>query len=236
MKNLNYSRVSGSLGNWGFLASPYILIMLCLSGVLAQLSSHLYELPNHTHSELKYWDQIILEWAHRQHTPFLNDVALNLTSLGSGVLLIPVVVIIAVSFILFENRIAALQLVTASLGASLLSSALKVIFQRPRPDILDPVFSHLPSGGFSYPSGHSMGGAAVIFTLALLASHALKEKRKKSFVLISSLILIFCVGASRIYLGVHYPSDAFGGVCFGMLWALIVDQIVFRKEKVKNLA
>jgi undecaprenyl-diphosphatase len=112
-----------------------------------------------------------------------------------------------------------LILLAAVLGETLLSSGLKSMFDRPRPDIV-PHLVHVSSK--SFPSGHASSAAAIFLTLAALIAAPLKDRPARLYVFAAAGALAFLVGASRVYLGVHYPTDVIGGWSFGAAWAAIV--------------
>jgi undecaprenyl-diphosphatase len=148
---------------------------------------------------------------------WLHGAALDATALGSP-LILTFVVIASVGFLYFEGqRRVALTAVLTIGGGALLSGILKQVFARPRPDIVP----HLRDvGGLSFPSGHSMGAAIVYFTLGVMFMKAFKSRRAKAFCLSWAFFLATIVGASRVYLGVHYPSDVLAGWLAGLGWGM----------------
>lgn len=142
----------------------------------------------------------------------------DFTALGG----IPFLVLLtlAVSTYLFldgKGRIALLVLLAVA-GSLILSSALKHGFQRPRPDLV-------PHGSYvyttSFPSGHSTMAAAVYLTLGTLLARVQARRRQKAVLLAFALLLTVLVGASRVYLGVHWPTDVLAGWTAGGTWALV---------------
>ena len=110
----------------------------------------------------------------------------------------------------------------ASLGSWLLYSSLKLIFQRPRPDL-----PHLvPAGGYSFPSGHATATAALFFTLALVYCRHSGSRSGRVLVLSIAALLALLVGISRVYLGVHYPSDVVAGWAAGGLLAIVIAMLL----------
>lgn len=118
--------------------------------------------------------------------------------------------------LLRRRRRTALFLFAAIAGGQLLSSLLKLGFDRPRPDLV-------PHGATvytaSFPSGHAMMTAIVYLTLAALLARSESRRRLKAFLLLLAVCVTLLVGISRVYLGVHWPSDVLGGWMIGSAWA-----------------
>lgn len=149
---------------------------------------------------------------------WLRDVALDITTMGGGLVLTLLSLIIA-GYILLQRRYGALVLlVLASSGGALLNAALKATFARHRPTVVPALVPALSS---SFPSGHAMSSAAIYLSLAVLVAGLTPHRRDRVYVLAVALTLTFFVGLSRVYLGVHYPSDVLAGWTAGIVWALI---------------
>lgn len=122
-----------------------------------------------------------------------------------------------VIYLLLRRRLrTALFLFAAIAGGQLLSSALKLGFDQPRPDLV-PHGMHVYTA--SFPSGHAMMTAIVYLTLAALLARSESRKRLKAFLLLLAAFVTLMVGVSRVYLGVHWPSDVLGGWMIGSAWA-----------------
>jgi undecaprenyl-diphosphatase len=158
-------------------------------------------------------------WFQEQWTSVGDIVMADVTALG-GYTLLTVVTLFAVGLLLALKRYrAAWFLVAAGLGGWMLSESLKLLIARPRPEIVHP-FVVAPPRSFSFPSGHAMLSSVVYLTLALVAAPHLPGRRVRRYVLGSSLVLVFLIGVSRLYLGVHHLSDVLAGWCAGIAWAL----------------
>jgi undecaprenyl-diphosphatase len=164
-------------------------------------------------------DHAILQAAGRMRVPWLNVVALDLTALGSTVVITLISAIALVVLLLLRDKRGALQLLLASLGAGIFTQATKHIVERPRPEQLPHLVS---ASGFSYPSGHSLAAAALYLTVAILALRHFRTLTSQATILAMALLVIALVGSSRIYLGVHFPSDVAGGMALGLGWALLL--------------
>ncbi|RYD65597.1 MAG: phosphatase PAP2 family protein, partial [Verrucomicrobiaceae bacterium] len=136
---------------------------------------------------------------------------------------------IGIALILRKPRIAALIAAATSVG-SFLTSLLKQGFDRPRPDLV-------PHGtavtNASFPSGHSMMAAVVYLTLGILLARTQKSRPLRIYIIALSVIVTLLVGVSRVYLGVHWPSDVVAGWTVGAAWALIFAAIAVRMERGK---
>jgi undecaprenyl-diphosphatase len=109
-------------------------------------------------------------------------------------------------------------LIAATAGGVLLNNALKGLFSRPRPELalrLTDVRS------LSFPSGHAMQSAITYLTLAAFLARLVEGRALKVYFVAFAFLLSFVVGVSRVYLGVHYPSDVIAGWCAGLAWALV---------------
>jgi undecaprenyl-diphosphatase len=103
-------------------------------------------------------------------------------------------------------------------GAIILSSVLKWTVDRARPKLV-PHLSDVYTS--SFPSGHSMMSAAIYITLGSLLARFVKERRAKVFVLSMAIVITILVGVSRVYMGVHYPTDVLAGWTAGTVWAIV---------------
>ena len=140
----------------------------------------------------------------------------DITALGGFTVLTLVTIVGALAFLLHRKRRQAALLVVTVLLAQFSSEALKAIYDRPRPDLV-PYGSYVYSA--SFPSGHSMLSAAVYMTLAVLIASLEPRRATKALVFVLAAAIMIAVGASRVYLGVHWPSDVLAGWSAGAAWA-----------------
>jgi undecaprenyl-diphosphatase len=150
--------------------------------------------------------------------PWLPEMMRDVTALG-GVTVLTGVILLTLVFLLLKRlyRPAALVLI-ATISGSWAIAAIKVAFARPRPTLTQHL---MDAAGASFPSGHSGNSAIVYFTLASLIFPVIRETRIRLFMIITALLLVGAIGVSRVYLGVHWPSDVLAGWTFGALWALM---------------
>jgi len=159
---------------------------------------------------------------------WLEDVVRDLTSLGSAAIL-GLMTTVVVGFLLIRRTYHAVGLVlTATLGGLLLSLLLKGYFSRPRPDMVPRLAKVYTS---SFPSGHSMLSAVIYLTLGALLSRLVERPALKVYVLTVAMLLALLVGFSRVYLGVHYPSDVLAGWSVGLAWAILCWLVARRLQR-----
>jgi undecaprenyl-diphosphatase len=155
----------------------------------------------------------------------LQAAVMHFSGLGSGAVT-GFVSLIAVTFLCLAGRWRYAGLVVAAaVGTLVVMMVLKGIYDRPRPSIVDPIDQ---PGDESFPSGHSMISTALYLTLATLIARALPTRRLRVFTITVGVILAFLIGVTRLYLGVHYPTDVLAGWTVGCTWALVCG-IVARK-------
>jgi len=164
---------------------------------------------------------------------WVEEMARDLTALGSfGVLAL--LTAAAVGYlVLAAKRHAAIAVLAAVAGGVVLSTALKLGFDRPRPDLVPHAVEVYTA---SFPSGHSMMAAVTYLTLGALLARVEGDWRLKLYWVGIALLLTLLVGFSRVYLGVHWPSDVLGGWALGATWALacwIVMQWLQRRGTVE---
>ncbi|QJP17027.1 phosphatase PAP2 family protein [Starkeya sp. ORNL1] len=150
--------------------------------------------------------------------PWFEIMMRDITSLGSTTVL-TIVTLAAVFYLVMDGKRASAALVAIAVsGGALLTYVLKFGFDRPRPDLV----AHLVEvSTLSFPSGHAMGSAVTYLTLGALLARTQPRRRIKIYVLTVAVLLTLMVGVSRVYLGVHWPTDVLAGWCAGSAWALI---------------
>jgi undecaprenyl-diphosphatase len=157
-------------------------------------------------------------------TPRFEEFVRDISALGSqGVLFLGVFA--ASGFLVLRRQYhAAALLIVAAVGAYFVAAGLKGIFDRPRPSLVT-AFSH-HTGTRSFPSGHSVMAAAVYLTLGALLSRLVKPLGHKIYFIAMAGSLAFLVGLSRVYLGMHHPTDVVAGWIIGAYWAGLCWEIM----------
>lgn len=149
---------------------------------------------------------------------WLQNTMLDFTALG-GVSVLTLLTILAVGLLLAQRKWRrALFLAGAISGGALLNAGLKIGFARPRPELV----AHLVKvHDLSFPSGHAMNSAVVYLTLGVLLARAENGRGVKAYIVGGAILLTLLVGCSRVYLGVHYPTDVLAGWTVGASWATL---------------
>jgi undecaprenyl-diphosphatase len=146
---------------------------------------------------------------------WLRRAAIDLTSLGSHMVLVLLVAVVAGFLLCSGRRPRAALVIGAAAGAMLLSAGLKFLFARARPDVVERLVGVHSA---SFPSGHALLSAAIYLMLGALLARELSGAARR-YVMVVAVLLTLLIGLSRVYLGVHWPSDVLAGWCIGALWA-----------------
>lgn len=150
---------------------------------------------------------------------WIEEMGRDFTALG-GVAVLTFISLAAVGYLLLQGkRRIALMVVLSIGGGILLSTTLKHGFDRPRPDLV-PHESFVYTA--SFPSGHSMMAAVVYLTLGVLLARAQPQRWLKVYLIVLAVLMMLLVGISRVYLGVHWPTDVLAGWTVGTAWALMI--------------
>jgi undecaprenyl-diphosphatase len=163
---------------------------------------------------------------------WLEGSMIDLTAIGGPTVLGLTVVIVAGFLVLQTRYRTAIVVAITSFSAELLSTVMKQAFNRPRPSVvphLREVFSS------SFPSGHAMESAIVYLTLGAILMRAADSRSTKIYILATAVLLTTLVGISRVYLGVHYPTDVIGGWIIGFMWASICWLVAQRFEATAHI-
>jgi undecaprenyl-diphosphatase len=154
--------------------------------------------------------------------PWFEIIVRDLTSLGS-VTVLTVLTVVVLGFLVVDGKRAAALLVLVSIaGGGVLVEAVKMVVARPRPHLVAHLVD-VPT--YSFPSGHATASAVTFLTLGTLLARVQRRRRVKAYVIGTAVGLTLMIGVSRIYLGVHWPSDVLAGWCLGAAWALLCGQV-----------
>lgn len=148
----------------------------------------------------------------------VQDAARDITALG-GVVVVGLLTLVTSGFLALDGKRRMALFVCGSVLSGLIAGTiLKDLFVRPRPDLV-PRAAY--ASGSSFPSGHSMMSAITYLTLGALLARSHERKRLKSYFFLLAVLLTLLVGVSRVYLGVHWPTDVLAGWTAGAVWALL---------------
>lgn len=164
-------------------------------------------------------DMPVMRGLRDLRSPQLSAAMLAITHLGDGEVLTVATIIAAVVFAARRHFRSSLFIILSSSGAALINRGLKIFFQRERPDL-----AIVDASGFAFPSGHSMGSAALYGGIALIIVSRFPTHRRRLVAL--CLTIVGAVGFSRAYLHVHFPSDVLAGWSLGFAWALWLKPLV----------
>lgn len=186
--------------------------------VFAELADEVHELESFV------FDAPLLLQLHAMSSSGLDRFFIYVSAAGYEYGVVPLDIVIVLVLLALRRWREGIFAACAFIGSALLNLATKQVFQRDRPSLWESV---APEHTFSFPSGHAMGSMTLAMTLLLLAWHT----RWRWPVALAALVFVLLVGLSRIYLGVHYPSDIIGGWAAGMAWVVGVYLLIYRGSR-----
>lgn len=165
-------------------------------------------------SEGILFDVVVLEYIHNDTNSIIFSIMKLISFIGSGTFLLPLVAIAFIYTLLKKKNYISKLLILSSLGSWGLNYILKLLIKRTRP--LE--FFLVEQGGLSYPSGHSMVSMSMYLTIAYLLCKNDKFDDKKKLIYLLAITIVVLMGISRMYLGVHWPTDIIGGFIIGYIF------------------
>jgi undecaprenyl-diphosphatase len=210
------------VSTWGMAELAMLAIVLLASGALylfAQIADEVVE------GETRSFDLAVLMALRTPGDPdnalgplWVELMFIDITALG-GHTTLTLVTLTVIGFLLIERRRATALLVLVSVaGGALISHFAKIGFNRPRPELVDRL---VEVHTLSFPSGHAMLSAVTYLTLGALLTRTSQRRAVRGYFLGVAVLLTLLIGASRVYLGVHYPTDVLAGWTLGSAWAMI---------------
>jgi len=222
-----YRRVSGFVAG----EAPLLAAIAIFSGLILAFLQIADEMID---GEMEAFDQAILllfrDPADRDRVigpDWVLEMVRDVTALGSFALLGLIVLSVCGYLLLARMRAAALLILVSVAGGTVLSTALKMGYNRPRPDLI----AMSQQFTASFPSGHAMLSAVTFLTLGALLAQLAPTRRLQVFSLVAAMVLTLMVGLSRLYMGVHYPSDVLAGWCLGAAWALLCSTVALLLQR-----
>ncbi len=217
-------KIDRRLGFWLDLARREVGLLAALLMLAVATLSFIEIADDVAEGDTRAVDQALLLSLRAAHDPslplappWITTAAMDITALGSVTVLALLVLFVAGLFAALRRWREALVMVLAPAGGVLMSQTLKGIFGRDRPD---EAWRLVEAVNASFPSGHAMLSAVVYLTLGALVARFARKRRVKVFAMTGALVVALTVGISRVYLGVHWPSDVLAGWCLGGAWAL----------------
>lgn len=204
------THVQGFYAAVGIFVAAGAILAIAGTWAFAELAAHVQR------GATQAFDDAVMRWMGAHQVPWLTTAMVQLTALGTAVVVMMVVLVAALFLWLTKHKhSAALLLATTSVGI-ILNGMLKDVFHRTRPQIFPWGTSAFTS---SFPSGHAMSAAVVYGTVAYLAARLQRTRIARAITIGIAIALVVLISVSRVYLGVHFPSDTLAGVTIGFAWA-----------------
>ena len=201
--------------------------LVCAGGALIFFASLADEMAE---GEVRRFDDWVRDGIHQSSTPAVTFAMRGVTILGGPLVLFSLSLVVGVGFFVKKNYRSMIFLIATIVGSSLLNEVLKLSFHRTRPL---PFFDLRAPNSYSFPSGHALMSFCFYSSMAALISRRSKSRAVRITVWALASVLILTIGISRIYLGVHYPSDVVAGYAAAFIWVMfivIVDRATARKD------
>lgn len=205
-----------------------IFIFALFLGGSIILTSEVHESISNGNELIGRVDRETLSFLITKRSPKINVVMIDLTALGSATVLTVITTFLCIYFTLTKKIMTALHFLLSIIGSGAITWLLKFYFERSRPDT---ILRLVEVEGYSYPSGHSLSSAAAYFTICAIICKSIQIGKVRSILWIMFLGLIFLIGVSRIYLGVHFFSDVLAGILIGIAWASLIEHLMLYLEK-----
>ncbi len=221
-RELLHKEISTRLSRWLGVALTVQLAMglLFSLGVIALFANIAEEVAE---GESRRFDEMVLLWVHWYSPDWLDGMMRFVTILGYYWVVLPLLVLAAYVFYRKGRTISARLLVVSTLGGIALTFVLKNVFERARPDLFESTYVE---SSYSFPSGHATMAVGFYGTLTLLVVWRLRGLRRWAVVL-GGLVLVLLIGFSRMYLGVHYPTDVLAGFLAAPVWVSSIGLFYF---------
>ena len=224
MSNKGFLRkeISYRISRWlGLTLTVELVAGLLLSLGLILLFAKIVE--DVVEGESRRFDETALLWIHTNSPTWLDEPMRIITTLGYYWIILPLLAILAYAFYRRGRKVSAALLVISTVGGLVLTTTLKTVFQRSRPELFDSGYT---ASFYSFPSVHATLAVGFYGTLALLLAWRLTGLRRWA-VAVLGIVLVLLIGFSRLYLGVHYPTDVLAGFLSAPLWISFIGLCYF---------
>ncbi len=221
MENVLHWLKAALKGEKRFETVAIVWIVLIILGIwaFAEIADEVME------GDIQQFDEWVITSLRQEADPSLPkgpewvlNIARDITALG-GFTVLTLIILVVMGLLMMYRRFGAMWLVlSAAVLGTLLSHYLKTFFTRERPDVVPHLVTVSTA---SFPSGHAMLSTVIYLTLGVLLARILGERKLKIYIISVAVFLSILIGLSRVYLGVHYPSDVLAGWSVGTTWALL---------------
>ncbi len=184
-----------------------------------------YQNKSNQRYEKGAFDEAAEAWVEQQITPVHTGLMLLLTQLASTGVMVVLTALVAAVLVLRRSDYWLGRLGLSVPGCILLNEVLKYLFHRSRPALAHPL---VKLESYSFPSGHAVSATVFYGFLAILLCSSVPSKVRRVAIRVAAIALILAVGFSRVYLGVHYPTDVLGGMFEGAAWLNIAGMVTNR--------
>ena len=207
------------VGRLTLAAAVWLTVGLALSAFViwafAELADGVIE------GESRRFDRTVLLWIHSHSPEWLDGPMRLITALGSYQVVAPLLAAFVLVFYLKGWRLSAILLLVSTVGGSLLTTILKAVFGRARPELFDSGYT---ASFYSFPSGHATVAVGFYGALTLILAYRVRGPTRWA-VATCGVSLVLLIGFSRLYLGVHYPTDVLAGFLAAPLWVVCVGVV-----------
>jgi undecaprenyl-diphosphatase len=163
-------------------------------------------------------DEWLIQHIQQWESNGLTDVMKFFSFIGSGRIVAVLAIVVIPILVLLKHRLEIIIFIVTVSGSAVLNTKLKLLFERTRP-IIHPIIAQT---GYSFPSGHAMSAFTFYGIVTFLLWRKISSRAGRFLLIGFSLFMIFIIGLSRVYLGVHYPSDVFGGYLASCTWLTVM--------------
>ncbi len=166
------------------------------------------------------FDTAVRDEIHAHANPALTRVMIVISDIGKPLVSGPLTILIAAFFWRAGYTRRAWLLLIAMAGGAIIEDALKLAIHRPRPQ---PFFGYPLPASYSFPSGHALSSFCLYGVVAALLSPSIRSRVGRALLWFAAALMIVAIGFSRIYLGVHYPTDVIAGYAAAGVWVLFIS-------------
>lgn len=196
----------------------HVIIGILVSIVFTVVFVRIFDFVKDTGKDVTPFDRVLLYWMYNHRSHAATVIATFLARMGSPPVIVGMAFLAALLGLAWKKvRGAAWTLPIAVIGAGVIIQGVKLLVHRPRPSFFTPL---LHEAGYSFPSGHLLIAMVVYGLLGYFALHLFKNEAARLAVRIVTVLIVVSIGVSRVYVGVHYPTDVLAGWTAGVPWLI----------------